>query len=654
MPKVAELLRQPWFCAVLLILAVLVVYWPVAVGGFQFVDFDDQQYITDNAIVKQGLTDDGIRWAFTTFTASNWHPLTWLSHMLDCTLFGLRPGWHHAINVLLHAINTVLVFLVLRRATTSHWASLAVAALFGLHPLHVESVAWVAERKDVLSTLFGLLAIGTYVRWVQFGEAPATKPPKGSKVLTAPRRGLAGYLIVMAWFALSLLAKPMFVTLPFILLLMDWWPLRRTDRERWTTLVIEKLPLVALTIGSCVMTVLAQRTKGAIASTDLWPLAKRIETATLAAASYVWNLVWPTDLACIYPHPREWEPWRLPLSILTLLVITIVVAVLWRRRVYLMGWLLFLGTLVPVIGLVQVGAQWKADRYTYLPALGVFIMVAWGVAVMIERQAWRRGVAIVSGLAILALAIAAHQQVWTWRDSRTLFTHAAEVVPNNHVAHNSLAAALTKAGEDVAAAEHVRAAASIHPNYLQQNDFVGKILLEADRLPAALAHYTMLTELIPKSAALRSNLGSVRYRLHDLEGAQRDWTMAISIDPQYAGARRNLGSLLMQRGELDAAAAEYQRSLQDEEHADAHANLGAIRLQQNQMDAAVAELQKAVMLDPSVVEARVSLGVAMARLGRWDDAIAQLSEALRLKPDHPQARMLLDAARQQRQAGRTP
>jgi len=688
MHKIVELLQRPWWCVALLMLAVAAVYWPTALWdgtGFQFVEYDDQQYITENRIVQRGLTPEGVRWAFTTFAASNWHPVTWLSHMLDCTVFGVRAGWHHAMNVLLHAINTALVFLILRRAMRvsapggapgsgelgggqgfSHWASLFVAALFGMHPMHVESVAWVSERKDVLSTMLGLLAIGCYVRWVQRGSSTDTahssmitnaRISRVSREMGTPSRGWGGMITVSVFLALSLMAKPMFVTLPCILLLMDWWPLRRPQRgERWITLIVEKIPLFALAFASCVITIMAQRTKGAMISTDAWPLAKRLPTAINAAAAYVWSLTWPTNLACIYPHPIGWEEWRLPLALLTLIALTGFAIAFRRWPAILMGWLLFLGTLAPVIGLVQVGVQWMADRYTYVPAIGFFLMVAGAAAAVGERwgKSSRTPLAILGVSVVVALGVAASRQVWFWRDSESLFRRAVEVVPNNHIAHNSLAATLTKQGDDEGARIHAQATARINPVYLDAMDFTGTLLLKRNRLEAARAHFAMLLQEMPGSAKVRNNYASVLFRLGDHEGAKREWTQLLAATPGNAGARRNLASLHMERGELELAAAEYERSLRDDDHADAYANLGAIRLRQNQIEAARAALQSAIAKNPGAVEARVSMGVVMARLGRWEEAIVQLTEALRLKPDHPQARVLLQAARREQQAVDAP
>lgn len=395
------------------------------VAGNDFVVYDDDQYVTANPALRDGLTAPAIRWAFVTDHAANWHPLTWLSHLLDVQLFGFAPRGHHLMSLALHVAATVLLFLLLRRLTGNALPSLATAALFGLHPAHVESVAWVAERKDVLSTLLGLFAIAAYAGWVR-------------------RPSWRRYAALVGLFALGLLAKPMLVTLPFVLLLLDLWPLRRWSwKESLAGLVPrvrEKLPLFALAAASCSVTFLVQRGGGAVQSADRYPLAIRCQNAAVAYVDYLRQLAWPSDLAVFYPHPGvALSPLRALASLALLLLLT---AGAWRLRrsqpAVLVGWLWFLGTLLPVIGLVQVGWQARADRYTYLPSIGLFVALAWGAGALATTPERRTALAAATGAALAACCFVTQAQVGYWRDSETLFLRALAVTRENFLAENNL------------------------------------------------------------------------------------------------------------------------------------------------------------------------------------------------------------------------
>ena len=410
------------------------------VGGFGFVNFDDGRYVYQNPHVRAGLTWDGVRWAFTAFDASNWHPLTWLSHMLDVQLFGVEPGWHHLVNVLLHAVDTVLLFLLLETATGKPWRSAAVAALFAAHPLHVESVAWIAERKDVLSTAFGLLAMLAYVRWTR-------------------RRDAGGYLLIVAAFVLSLLSKPMLVTLPLLLLLLDIWPLRRLSLQAPSAatvfpLVREKVPLFAISVAASALTYLAQAGGGAVSSKAALPLLIRIENALVSYVRYLAMMIWPVDLAVGYPHPG-WAPdgiagWKVAAAVLLLAAVTAAVVLQAKRRPYLaVGWLWYGVTLVPVIGVVQVGLQALADRYTYVPLIGIFIAFTWAVADLAGSSRSARYTLTGAAIALIAISGAmARRQAGFWRDSLTLFQHAVDVVPDDALAWRNLGVAYHETRQD--------------------------------------------------------------------------------------------------------------------------------------------------------------------------------------------------------------
>ncbi len=509
--------RSRGVVAAALALGTLLVY--ASAAGHGFVDYDDNRYVTENPVVQGGLGWAGLAWAFTTFHASNWHPLTWLSHMLDVQLFGLAPGAHHAVSVLLHAANAALLFLVLSRTTGAPGRSAVVAALFAVHPTHVESVAWVAERKDVLSTLFGLLALLAWTRWI---ERP-----------TARRYGA-----VALAFAASLLSKPMWVTLPFLLLLLDWWPLGRVAGGPpagagggaaplpWAALVREKVPLLALAAISSAVTVAAQHRGGSVTGLDLG-VAARLGNAAVSYLRYVGKTAWPSALSVFYPHPRDGLPaWLMVAAGALLLGATAAVLARARRAPWLaVGWCAFLGTLVPVIGLVQVGTQAMADRYTYLPSLGLFVAAAWGT----HRVAgtWRRGapLAAAAALALAALSAATVRQLSHWRTHELLFRHAVEVAPDNAHAHAVLAKELRAQGRSDEGLLHAR---------------------EAVRIDPADSRYWVNLAVAARGLGLGAEARDA------VEGALR-------ADPGDPGAWMNLGLLAQDAGDLAAAEAAYRQ-----------------------------------------------------------------------------------------------
>ena len=456
-------------------MAIFVVYGQV--GAFDFTSYDDNLYVTDNPHVKAGLTADSIRWALTGVAASNWMPVTLLSHMLDCSLFGQQSGMHHLMNVLYHFLATVLLFLALQRATGEPWPSAFVAFLFAVHPLHVESVAWVAERKDVLSALFAFLTLYLYVRYAQ---QPST----------------VGYLVMALAFALGLMAKPMLVTLPFALLLVDVWPLKRGPR--W----LEKLPLIAMSIAVSVITFVVQRATEAVKS---YPFATRIENALIGYVVYLWQTFWPSGLAALYPYQPSPALWAATVGLIIIVAISVAVVRVWRTRPYLAtGWFWYLGMLVPVIGIVQVGLQSRADRYMYLPMVGLLIMIAWGAPDVVRDRRILTGAAVVAGL---AYAGAAYAQTAYWHDSGTLFQRAVDVTRDNYVAEYNLANYLMNQHRGAEAAPHFEAALRIHPDYPEAENNLGMLLGRAPGgLPAAIPHFERAVELNPKLVEARYNL----------------------------------------------------------------------------------------------------------------------------------------------------
>src|SRR5688572_19201451 len=443
-PRTARIL------ALLLAIGTLAVYWPAR--QFEFTNYDDEDYVYGNPMVMKGLTAEGVRWAFTTRFAANWHPLTWLSHMLDCEFYGVRPGAHHMMNVLLHTLATVALFFALLRMTRLPGRSAVVAALFALHPLHVESVAWVAERKDVLSGLFWILTMWAYVWYTE-------------------RPGIVRYLLVAVTFALGLMAKPMLVTLPCVLLLLDYWPLRRlagTLALPWRRVILEKVPLFALTVASSIFTFLVQQKGGAVFPfAEKLSFGSRVASAFIAYVSYLGKTFLPEELAVLYPHPGSWPAWQIAGAALILLFITAVVIIFAKARPYLvMGWLWFLGTLVPVIGLVQVGEQYMADRYTYIPLVGIFIALVWGVSDLLARVEQRKvalGFAVVVVLAVCV--VGTRRQLAYWENSIKLFARTVQVTGDNPTAQYNLAQALGVRGHLRESVPHYEEALRIRPNY---------------------------------------------------------------------------------------------------------------------------------------------------------------------------------------------
>jgi hypothetical protein len=527
-------------CA-LLALVVFAAFWPVV--GHDFVGFDDERYVTGNRHVQGGLSSAGLLWVWTSFHAANWHPLTWISHMLDWQLYGGEPMGHHLTSLLLHALNTLLLFLLLERMTGATGRSLLVALLFAIHPQHVESVAWIAERKDLLSTLFWLLAIGAYLRYVR-----------------SP--GIGRYALVAALFVLGLLAKPMLVTLPFTLLLLDYWPLERGSRL-WP-LLREKLPLLALSVLSSVVTLAAQRAGGAVASLDLYPAGVRLSNALVAYATYLWRTLWPAGLALPYPHPGT-NPalWKLTASVTLLAALTYLAWHTRRSRPYLLvGWLWFLGTLVPVIGLVQVGPQALADRYTYVPLIGVFVMVAWGIRPAVTRSSttesttpMRRdtGLLALTCLIVPLLTVTTWMQLRHWRDDEALTRRALNVTRNNAVAHNQYGLVLVRSGQAADAVEHYREAIEISPRFAEAHNNLAGALTELTRDDDALEHYRTALQLKPAYPEARLNLGVALAKRNQLDDAIEQFEEALRLRPDYGKAHANLAAAHHTRGDHETA-----------------------------------------------------------------------------------------------------
>ena len=553
-----------YFALICLVLALgtTALYWPII--SHPFIIFDDEEYVTANAHVTSGLSWENFRWAFEGAHAANWHPLTWLSHQLDCTLFGLNAGGHHLVNLLFHVANTLLLFVFLRGATGAVWRSALVAALFAWHPLHVESVAWASERKDVLSTFFWLLTLMAYVRY-------------------ARNRNWFVYSAALIFFALGLMSKPMVVTLPFVLLLLDFWPLRRISNWEFQisnpetsegapapslqsstySLLLEKIPFFLLAIGGCAATLLAQSGGGAISQT---PLTERFANAALAYARYVAKTFWPTDLAIVYPHPRHWSL-VLALGATALLAVWTMLCVRnWRRSPFLaFGWFWFLGTLVPTIGLIQVGAQSMADRYTYIPSIGFFIALVWGAAEFCATKPRGNVIYLIcAGSALIGCLLTASIQISFWRDSTGLFLHALEVTQDNYVAANTLGKAFEKTGDPkdkVRARVLYREAVRLEPRYPHGQFNLAMSLLEFGETAEALQHLKAAADLEPRDPDIQFDLGIYFTQHASWTNAAICFSNSIAIRPDFAPAQCNFAATLANLGRFAEAAPHYREAL---------------------------------------------------------------------------------------------
>jgi len=495
---------------------------------YDFVNYDDPSYVYQNTRITSGINLANIAWAFTHVHSENWHPLTTITHMLDCQLHGLNARWHHFTNVLLHCLAVVLLFVALQQMTGAVWRSAFVSAVFAVHPLHVESVAWIAERKDVLSAVFFMLTLLAYLHY--------TRAP------SIPR-----YSMVALVGSLGLMSKPMLVTLPFVLLLLDYWPLKRFAARRSNTgfqlwrLILEKIPLLALSIVSSLVTFLAQR--GAIGWTEQLPVSERVTNALVAYVVYIRQMFWPAGLAVFYPHPENRVPiWEVSLALIVLVVITAAAFVFRKKAPYFMtGWLWYLGMLVPVIGLVQVGWQGHADRYTYLPQIGLYIAVTWAVSDLI--RSWRLQWITLSAAAVLivgTLSWRAWLQTSYWRDSETLFTHALAVTSNNDVALNNLGIIFLDKGQLDEAISKLQAAIDLRPENAPAHDNLAKALLKKGQVSEAMVHYRKFLELEPANVEARNTLGTALIQQGHVREAIEQWQEALATQPENGNAASNL------------------------------------------------------------------------------------------------------------------
>ena len=586
--------------------------------GFGFVNYDDDHYVYQNPQVIDGLNPKGIEWAFTHTVMANWHPLTVMSHMLDCQFYGLHAGGHHLTSLLLHAATAILLFLVLREMTGALWQSAFVAAVFAIHPLRVESVAWVSERKDVLSGLFFMLTLGAYIRYVR-------KPPSWGR-----------YLTVLFLFAFGLMCKPMLVTVPFVLLLLDYWPLNRfgSPGNRLAILqklMIEKIPFIIFSIAICIVTVLVQQPDKEIS------LFLRVSNALVSYTTYCEQMFYPTGLALLYPFPIHGLPAGKVILALLLLVAVTAVAFYGRQKrpYFLMGWLWYLGMLVPVIGLVQVGSQARADRYTYLPQIGLYILLTWTVIELTASWRSRRWVLGGGAMAVLtALIMCAHAQTAYWRDSESLWTRTLACTSDNSAAQNKLGNAFLKQGRLDEAMVHYQQALAISPDE-ETYDNLGCVFLQQGKTDAAIAQFQKALDINPNYTEALYNLGNAFLQQGKIEEAIACYQMALKCNSDDAKVYSNLGSAFRQQGRLEEAVAQFQKALQiNPDYAEVHNNLGAVFAQQGRRDEAISQFQNALATKPDYAEARFNLGNALFQQGNVAEAIAQFQKALEIKPDY--------------------
>jgi protein O-mannosyl-transferase len=626
-------LEQPVVIALLLALAVIAVYWEV--GSFDFTNYDDPEYFSENSHVLAGLNWENLKWALRTTDNASWYPVTWLSFLLDATLFGKGPGGPHLVNLLLHTANAVLLFLLLRRLTGARWKSALVAGLFALHPLRVEAVAWIAERKGLLSAFFGLLALYAYARYVERSEG---RSPKSK----------AWYAVACVCFVLGLMSKPILVTLPFAMLLLDYWPLKRVEypfslngkqacglyfRDLWR-LVLEKVPFFGVAVLSGAVTVWVHKQAGAIQPLALLSLRNRLENAVVSYARYMGKMVWPTGLALPYPHPGHW-----PLDFVLMAAGVVVgssLAVLWlgRRHAYvLVGWLWFLGTLVPVIGVIQWGGQAMADRFTYIPSIGLFIIMVWAAGELVEGGQRPKGLVVtVSLLTLVACAFLTRHQVQYWRDSQSLFRHAVAVTSNNVVALNSLGFYYTARGQPEEAERSFQMALGIQPNKYSWHG-LGSALIDKRKYPEAVAACEAALEEDPGMAKAHSTLGVALTKLGQTNEAMSHYLEALRIRPELAEAHYNLANALASQGQIETAGQHYEASLRsDPNSADAHNNLAYMLMRQGKLDKAESEFRSALALRPDLWQARYGLAAVLARQGKTQEAIQVRPNGSAAKP----------------------
>lgn len=624
--KRSDIVRVTLICLVLTLL-VAVVYGRTVTH--EFVNYDDNDYITENLHVREGLSRGSVAWAFTTTFHSHWHPLTWLSHMAACELFGLNPGGHHFINLLLHLANTLLLFMILRSMTGTMWRSAMVAALFALHPVNVEPVAWVTGRKDLLSTFFLMLTVWSYVLYV--------KNP-----------GIWKYLLAILFFCLGLMTKSMVVTVPGILILLDYWPLGRlrTGKEpslggvSVTRIVLEKVPFLVLSVVLAVVTVTAFYGKTPADAVNSVPLIERAAVAVVHYMQYMGKLVWPLHLAFTYSHPDIYPSWQVLGGWMFLVCATALVIRLAKRLPYLLtGWLWFLGTFVPVIGIMQTQTYGIVDRYAYVPFIGIFIIIIWGAHDVYIKLRLRK-IWLIAPVAVLlpAMAVTAWFQTGYWENDLTLCTHAFAVTGGKANVHNNLGVALEKTGRTDEAIRHYREAIRLNPDFQEAHYNLGIALEKQGRMDEAMNCYREALRINPGNARTHYGIGSVLAKTGRIDEAVRHYREALRIDPGYARAHYNLGVIMAEAGSTLDAEKHFSEAVRiDPDFAEAHNNLGVVLVTRGGIPEALEHFSTALRLNPGYDDARCNLGDVLLRRGDLDQAIGHYREVLRSDPNHATA-----------------
>ena len=670
-PRLACLAAHPGWVGLLLAVVTLLVYYPE--GRFQFVNLDDSLYVSSNSHVQKGLTLEGLGWALSTGHGGNWHPLTWLSHMLDAQVFGPGPAGPHVVNLLFHLANTLLLLGLLRRLTGTLWRSAFVAALFALHPLHVESVAWVSERKDVLSAFFFMLtlwAYGCYVAVQSLKSKVQSQEPLSGNTEQAAQitfhvsrftpHAARLYLLSLLCFTLGLMSKPMLVTLPFVLLLLDYWPLRRMQNAECrmqnhatrntqhaslhqpavplARLLLEKWPFLVLSVISCAVTFVAQKKGGAVQSLSQLSLRHRIENTPVAYARYLGKTLWPAGLATPYPRPDHWPLVQVLLAVALLAGLTLGAAWLSRKfRFVGTGWFWVLGMLVPVIGLVQVGEQSMADRYTYLPLIGLFIILVWGAGEACDR--WRLpkvACASAAGLVLVACAVQTRHQLGYWRNSETLYRHDLAVTRNNWLACYNLGWFLDEEGHLDEALAYYRQAIAIEPRNPEPLNNIGVALVAKKQYAEAISYFQRALKAEPSFFEAHNNIGKALEGLEKFDEALPEYRLVLEKKPDHVGALNNLGNALVRKGQFADAIQYYESSLRAKpDQATAHYGLGGALGRLGRTDEAIQHYRLTLQRNPDNASAHNDLGLVLARKGNLDEAILHFREAVRCRPDDP-------------------
>jgi protein O-mannosyl-transferase len=597
--------------------------------SFGFVNYDDDDYFSSNYHVKAGLTWAGIKWAFRTGYANNWHPLTWLSLMLDVQLFGAGPVGPHFTNVLLHAINAVLLFLLFRRLTGALWPSAVVAALFAVHPLRVESVAWVAERKDVLSGFFFLLTLGAYALYVEKSRIQDSR----SKVF---------YAVCLLAFVCGLMSKPMLVTLPFVLLLLDYWPLNRFSASTFKQLLVEKTPFLVLSGVSCVVTIIAQQQ--VIRTLNMVPPELRLSNAVNSYVIYLIQMFWPIDLAAFYPSQVDVSLWQILGAGVMLLIMTLLAILTARRFPYFpTGWLWYLGMLVPVIGLIQVGNQSHADRYSYLPQIGLYIAIVWTIKDLMISWRYRHQILVpLASVIICILMVRTRKQASYWSNDIVLMEHAIASTSGNYVAHNNLGYDLAHEGRTAEAFAHYQQALKYYPDFAEANCNLGVLYSKMGKLDEAARYFRRVIQLNPNLATAYNNLGNVLVRQGRMDEAVEQYQKVLELNPDRSGItveiHNNLGSLFAKQGRTDEAIEQYQKALEIEpDNAEIQINLANILAAQGRVDEAIEQYQQGLKQMPDSVHAHYQMAFLLQSRGEFAASVVEFQKVLQLDPKHGSA-----------------